>query len=107
MVDNKFFENLNNLNWANIEQNLTKYVCSELFGNNIPVNCYYCWKNQFVHDDMEKRPINIKIKKEEIIEHINKFTDSFVDYLKKQIENDEIESNKEGTHSLKLKAWKK
>lgn len=86
-----------NLNWADVEQNLTKYIISLDFQDDIPINCLY--------EYYDRGHINTKIEPKKIIQHIDNFTHSFVEYIKTLINNDEIESNKYKTQNFKTKAW--
>lgn len=93
-------QNLNKLNWADVEQNLTKYICSTDFQNDIPIQLlanYYC------RDDME----NEKVEPWKIIQHIDNFTRQFAEYLKIIIDKDKTESKENKTLNFKTKAWEK
>lgn len=91
---------LNKLNWADVEQNLTKYICSIDFSEDIPIQLL---ANYYSRDEMKKA----KVKPWKIIQHIDNFTRQFAEYLKIIINKDKIESKKNKTLDFKTKAWEK
>ena len=98
---------LEKLNWADMEQNLAKYVCSAMFYNDIPKNCFSNYFNSQIPHGYMKHPTINRINENEIIKHIDKFTESFVNYLNELIKKDKDESIKNGTSDLESKAWEK
>ena len=87
-----------------MEQNLAKYVCSAMFYNDIPKNCFSNYFNSQIPHGYMKHPTINRINENEIIKHIDKFTESFVNYLNELIKKDKDESIKNGTSDLESKA---